>query len=413
MNYHSRQNLSELERQSMKKVYLDNNATTMLDPEAYELMLPFFMDKFGNPNSLHDYGSQTHPALRKAMDQIYDGIGAGDRDDVVITSCSTESNNWVLKGIYYEKIITGEKDHIITSSVEHPSVFATCEFLKTLGVRITKLPVKLDGSIDPNSLREVIDDKTALVSIMWANNETGVIFPIKELAEIAHEHGALFHTDAVQAVGKIKINVLKENVDFLSFSSHKFHGPKGIGALYIKDSKELTSLIHGGEHMGGRRSGTLNVPYIVATGKALENAVKFIDMENIHVRRLRDKLEDEILKIPDVSVVGDKSIRVPNTLLASIKGVEGEAMLWDLNQVGIAASTGSACASETLQSNPIMEAIGADKELAHTALRLSLCRFNTEEEIDYVIENIKRATVRLRGISSSFAYAPAWHKSGL
>lgn len=395
------------------RVYLDNNATTMLDPESYELMLPFFMEKFGNPNSLHDFGSETHRALRVAMDQIYAGIGAKDSDDVVITSCSTESNNWVLKGIYYDKIITGEKDHIIVSAVEHPSISATCEFLKKLGVRISKIPVKIDGSIDPNDLREIIDDKTALVSVMWANNETGVIFPVKELADIAHEFGALFHTDAVQATGKIKVNVCAADVDFLSFSAHKFHGPKGIGALYIKDSKPLTSLIHGGEHMGGRRSGTLNVPYIVATGKALENANKFMDFENSHVRRLRDKLEDEILTICDTSVVGDRKFRVPNTILAAIKGVEGEAMLWDLNQAGIAASTGSACASEDLQSNPIMEAIGADKELAHTALRLSLSRFNTEEEIDYAIANIKKAVKRLRAISSSFAYAPIGHKSGL
>lgn len=395
------------------RVYLDNNATTMLDPESYELMLPFFMEKFGNPNSLHDFGSETHRALRVAMDQIYAGIGAKDSDDVVITSCSTESNNWVLKGIYYDKIITGEKDHIIVSAVEHPSISATCEFLKNLGVRISKLPVKIDGSIDPNDLRDIIDDKTALVSVMWANNETGVIFPVKELADIAHEFGALFHTDAVQATGKIKVNVCAADVDFLSFSAHKFHGPKGIGALYIKDSKPLTSLIHGGEHMGGRRSGTLNVPYIVATGKALENANKFMEFENSHVRRLRDKLEDEILTISDTSVVGDRKFRVPNTILAAIKGVEGEAMLWDLNQAGIAASTGSACASEDLQSNPIMEAIGADKELAHTALRLSLSRFNTEEEIDYTIANIKKAVKRLRSISSSFAYAPIGHKSGL
>ena len=395
------------------RVYLDNNATTMLDPESYELMLPFFMEKFGNPNSLHDFGSETHRALRVAMDQIYAGIGAKDSDDVVITSCSTESNNWVLKGIYYDKIITGEKDHIIVSAVEHPSISATCEFLKKIGVRISKIPVKIDGSIDPSDLREIIDDKTALVSIMWANNETGAIFPIKELAKIAHERGVLFHTDATQAVGKIKVNVMDAGVDFLSFSAHKFHGPKGVGGLYIRNSQKLTPLLHGGEHMGGRRSGTLNVPYIVAMGEALELANKFINMENVHVRRLRDKLEDALLEIPDVTVVGKKEFRTPNTILASIKGVEGEAMLWDLNKAGIAASTGSACASETLESNPIMEAIGADKELAHTALRLSLSRYNTEEEIDYVIEQIKKAVERLRAISSSFAYAPKNHKSGL
>ncbi|NLY03503.1 MAG: aminotransferase class V-fold PLP-dependent enzyme, partial [Campylobacter sp.] len=241
----------------------------------------------------------------------------------------------------------------------------------------------------------------------------GVIFPMKELVEIAHEKGVPFHTDAVQAVGKIKVDARAMGVDFLSFSAHKFHGPKGVGGLYIRDSKKLTPLLHGGEHMGGRRSGTLNVPFIVAMGEALELANKLIAYEYSHVRRLRDKLEDALLSIEDVTVIGKREHRTPNTILASIKGVEGEAMLWDLNQAGIAASTGSACASTDLESNPIMEAIGANNDLAHTALRLSLSRFTTEEEIDYSIDVIKKAIDRLRNISSSFAYAPKWHNSGL
>ncbi|MSN95725.1 cysteine desulfurase, NifS family [Campylobacter sp. FMV-PI01] len=397
----------------MKRVYLDNNATTMMAPEAYEAMLPFFCEKYGNPNSLHQFGIESAPALRKAMDQLYEGLGANDLDDVIVTSCATESNNWILKGIYFDKILNGEKDHIITTAVEHPAIGHTCSFLERLGVKVTRLDVNNEGLIDPDELRDFITDKTALVSVMWANNETGAIFPIKQLADIAHERGVLFHTDAVQAVGKIKINLSEIDVDFLSFSAHKFHGPKGIGGLYIKKGQMLTSLLHGGEHMGGRRSGTLNTPYIVAMGEALELANKFLDMENSHVRRLRDMLEDEILTISDVSVVGKRQNRVPNTILASIKGVEGEAMLWDLNKAGIAASTGSACASESLESNPIMEAIGADKDLAHTALRLSLSRFNTQEEIEYAANEIKKAVKRLRAISSSFAYAPKWHKSGL
>ncbi|EEU8400927.1 cysteine desulfurase, NifS family [Campylobacter lari] len=388
------------------RVYLDNNATTQLAPEAYELMKPFLKEHYGNPNSLHQWGSATHPALKEAMDKLYAGLGASDLDDIIITSCATESINWVLKGVYFDRILNSDRNEIIISSVEHPAVAASAMFLKSLGVKIIELGVDHEGVSSVKDLKEAISDKTALVSIMWANNETGMIFPIEEMAQITHEYGALFHTDATQAVGKIKVNFAKAGVDFASFSAHKFHGPKGVGGLYIKKDIELTPLLHGGEHMGGRRSGTLNVPYIIAMAEALRIANTMLDFENSHIRRLRDKLEDLILAMPDTSVVGDRSRRVPNTILASIKGVEGEAMLWDLNKNGIAASTGSACASEALESNPIMEAIGAENDLAHTALRLSLSRFNTEDEIDYAAEQIKKATQRLRAISSTYAYKP-------
>ncbi|EAH9345020.1 NifS family cysteine desulfurase [Campylobacter coli] len=392
------------------KVYLDNNATTMLDPSAYELMLPFLKDMYGNPNSLHQWGSATHPALREAMDKLYAGLGANDLDDIVITSCATESINWVLKGIYFDHILDKERNEVIISSVEHPAVAAAAQFLKSLGVKLIELPVNEEGVSTPKDLQNVISDKTALVSVMWANNETGMIFDIQKMAEIAHEFGALFHTDATQAVGKIKVNLNQAGVDFASFSAHKFHGPKGVGGLFIKKGLKLTPLLHGGEHMGGRRSGTLNVPYIVAMAEALRIANTMLDFEDSHIRRLRDKLEDQILALPDTTVVGKREHRVPNTILASIKGVEGEAMLWDLNKNGIAASTGSACASEALESNPIMEAIGAENDLAHTALRLSLSRFNTEEEIDYAAKQIKNATQRLRAISCTYAYNPNNYK---
>ncbi|EAI6224229.1 TPA: NifS family cysteine desulfurase [Campylobacter coli] len=392
------------------KVYLDNNATTMLDPSAYELMLPFLKDMYGNPNSLHQWGSATHPALREAMDKLYAGLGANDLDDIVITSCATESINWVLKGIYFDHILDKERNEVIISSVEHPAVAAAAQFLKSLGVKLIELPVNEEGVSTPQDLQNVISDKTALVSVMWANNETGMIFDIQKMAEITHEFGALFHTDATQAVGKIKVNLNQVGVDFASFSAHKFHGPKGVGGLFIKKGLKLTPLLHGGEHMGGRRSGTLNVPYIVAMGEALRIANTMLDFEDSHIRRLRDKLEDQILALPDTTVVGKREHRVPNTILASIKGVEGEAMLWDLNKNGIAASTGSACASEALESNPIMEAIGAENDLAHTALRLSLSRFNTEEEIDYAAKQIKNATQRLRAISCTYAYNPNNYK---
>jgi len=395
------------------RVYLDNNATTIVDPKVFAEMVPYFCQMYGNPNSLHQFGSESHPALRKAMDQLYAGINASDEDDIVITSCATESNNWVIKSIYNDYILNGEKDHIITSEVEHPAVGATCKFLESLGVNVTYLPVNTDGVISVEDLKNAITNKTALVSIMWANNETGMIFPIEEIGAICKERGVLFHTDAVQAIGKIPVDVKKAHVDFLSFSAHKFHGPKGIGALYIKGGQQLSPFFHGGEHMGGRRSGTLNVAGIVGMGKAMELAVEALDFEKSNVRRLRDKLEDALLQIPETMVVGTKEQRVPNTILISVKGIEGEAMLWDLNQNGIGASTGSACASEALESNPVMEAIGAEADLAHTALRLSLSRFTTDAEIDFAIEVINKAVIRLRAISSTYAYAPEWHVSKL
>ncbi len=395
------------------RVYLDNNATTIVDPIVFEEMIPYFSQMYGNPNSLHEFGSETHPALRYAMDKLYAGIGANDNDDVVVTSCATESINWVLKGIYYDYIKNGEKNHIITSEVEHPAVIATCKFLETLGAEVTYLPVNNDGVIEIDELEKNITDKTVLVTIMWANNETGMIFPIEKIGKICKKHDVLFHTDATQAIGKVPVDVIRANVDYMSFSAHKFHGPKGVGGLYIKEGRVVTSLLHGGEHMGGLRSGTLNVAGIVGMGKAMELAVENLDFEKSNVRRLRNKLEDELLKIPSTFVVGTKEQRTPNTILISIKGIEGEAMLWDLNKAGIAASTGSACASETLESNPVMEAIGAEADLAHTALRLSLSRFTTDEEIDYTIEIIQKAVQRLRAISSTYAYAPNWHESKL
>ena len=286
-------------------------------------------------------------------------------------------------------------------------------FLETLGVEVSYLPVNEKGIIDAQSVRDAIRDETALVSVMWANNETGMLFPVKEISEICKEKSVLFHSDAVQAIGKVEVDLKDVEVDFLSFSAHKFHGPKGVGGLYIKNSQPLTSLLHGGEHMGGRRSGTLNVAGIVGMGEAMKLAVEHLDFEKSNVRRLRDMLEDEILKIEDTFVVGTKEERTPNTILVSVRGIEGEAMLWDLNKAGIAASTGSACASEDLESNPVMEAIGAEADLAHTAVRFSLSKYTTKEEIDYTIDVVNKAVKRLREISSSYAYAPEGHESGL
>ncbi len=385
------------------KVYLDNNATTMVDPQVVEVMMPFFSEIYGNPNSLHKFGTAAHPALSNAINQVYTALNAGDNDDIVFTSCATESNNWVLKSVFTDLIVNGDKNHIVTTEVEHPSILATCRFLEEEGVKVTYLPVNENGIVEAHTVKSFITEKTALVSIMWANNETGMIFPIQEIGEICKAKGVLFHSDGVQAVGKIPVDLQAVHVDFVSMSAHKFHGPKGVGALYIKNSQKLTPLLHGGAHMGGRRSGTLNVPYIVGMGKAIEIATTNIEEKMAKIRAKRDRLEDALLELNDTLVVGPRESRTPNTILISIRGVEGEGMLWDLNNGQIGASTGSACASEELEANTVMLAIGADNELAHTGIRLSLSRFTTDAEIDYTITHFKSAVARLRAISSSFA----------
>ena len=385
------------------QVYLDNNATTMCDPQVVKIMMPYFSEFYGNPNSLHRFGTSSHPAISNAINQVYTALNASDDDDIVFTSCATESNNWVLKSVFNDHIVNGDKNHIITTEVEHPSILSTCKYLEDEGVKVTYLPVNEQGVVDASTVKSFITEKTALVSIMWASNETGAIFPIQEIGDICKEKGVLFHSDAVQAVGKIPVDLSATNVDFISFSAHKFHGPKGVGALYIKDSQALTPLLHGGEHMGGRRSGTLNVPFIIGMGKAIELATNNIEEKMATISAKRDRLEDAILTLDETFVVGDRANRTPNTILISIRGVEGESMLWDLNNGSIGASTGSACASEDLEANTVMLAIGADNELAHTGIRLSLSRFTTDEEIDYTISHFKNAVERLRGISSSYA----------
>jgi len=386
----------------MDRIYLDNNATTLVDPRVKEAMEPFFTQMYGNPNSLHSFGTEAHPYMRLAMDRLYAGIHAADAADIIITSCACEGNNHVLKGIYFDLIRPGTKNEIITTQVEHPCVRNTCAFLETLGAKVTVLPVNADGIVDADMLRPHLDSRrTALVSIMWANNETGLVFPIRELAELCRERGVLFHTDAVQAIGKVPVDVERAPVDFLSFSAHKFHGPKGVGGLYIRPGLKLTPLFHGGEQMAGQRAGTVNVAFLVGMGLAMELAVDSLDYENTVVRRLRDKLEDAILRIPETLVIGRRELRTPNTILASIKGVEGEAMIWDLNKNGVAASTGSACASESLEPNPTFVAMGVSEELAHTGIRLSLSRFTTEAEIDRAAGVIEESVRRLREISSS------------
>lgn len=383
-------------------IYLDNNATTRLCEEAYQAMQPYWQDYYGNPNSLHNTGRIAHRALAKHIHELYTLLGATDTDDIIITSGATESNNTVLMSVYYQLIKTGKKQRILSTQVEHPSVANTLDFLVSLGATVEYIPVNEQGIVTPEALRSIMSDDVALVSIMWANNETGLIFPIKELVEVAHEYGALFHSDGVQSIGKIPVHLSTANVDFFSFSAHKFHGPKGVGGLFIKSKTFLTPLLHGGEQMGGRRSGTVAIPLVVGMVTALRESYRNIDRNIDRMSKLRNKMEEALLNIADVTIVGKDSPRIPNTTLVSFKGIEGEACLWDLNNHGIAASTGSACSSADLQSNPTFRAMHIAEDLEHTGIRFSLSRYTTEEEMDQTIKAIQDIVIRLREISIAY-----------
>ena len=388
----------------MERIYLDSNATTIVDPKVKEAMDPFFCQMYGNPNSLHSFGTETHPEMSIALDRMYSAVGADDADDIIINGCATEGNNTVLKMAFFDALAKGEKCHIVTSQIEHPSVLSTCRYLEeTHGVEVTYLPVDKNGLVTLESLKQnLVPRKTSLVSIMWANNETGLINPVKELAEYCKEHGVLFHTDAVQALGKIPVDLKEVPADYMTFSAHKFHGPIGVGGLYVRAGAPFTPFMHGGEQMGHKRAGTVNVPFMVGMGLAMELAKDHLEYLNTEVRRLRDKLEDAILSLPDTMVIGERKNKTPNTILASFKGVEGEAFLWDLNRNGVAASTGSACSSEDLEADATFQAMDVDNNLSHTGVRFSLSRFTTEEEVDRAIEVINKTVNRLRSISSTY-----------
>ncbi|PIE05053.1 MAG: cysteine desulfurase NifS [Spirochaetales bacterium] len=387
----------------MNRIYLDNNATTIADPRVKQVMEPYWLQMYGNPNSLHLFGTETHLEMGIALDRLYRGIGAADNDDIIVNGCATEGNNTVLKGIWADSILNGPKNRIVSTQLEHPSVSHTLDWLEEQGVEVVRLAPDDSGRITKDVLAENFDpDKTALVSVMWANNETGLINPVNELADFCRERGVPFHTDAVQAVGKVPVDVQKVQADFLTFSAHKFHGPKGAGGLFIRDGRKLTPLLHGGEQMGGRRAGTVNVAFLVGMGLAMDLAVKYLEEESVRVAALRNRLEDAILALPDTVVIGEREHRTPNTILAGFRGIEGEAFLWDLNRRGIAASTGSACSSESLEADATLQAMKTDADLTHTAVRFSLSRFTTDEEIDQTISVVREVVERLRSISSTY-----------
>src|SRR3954452_1629647 len=380
-------------------IYLDNHATTPLDPRVLNAMLPYFTDLFGNAASRnHSFGWEAEEAVEKARKQIADLIGANSKE-IIFTSGATESDNLALKGV--AQMYAEKGNHIITAASEHKAILDTCKHLEKEGCRVTYLPLKADGLIDLDMLREAITDKTILVSIMYANNEIGVIQPIAEIGKICKERGVLFHSDAVQAIGKVPVNVLKDNIDLMSITAHKIYGPKGVGALYVRRKSprvQLTAQIDGGGHERGMRSGTLNVPGIVGLGKACEIAMNEMPEESKRLAHLRDKLKKKFEdNLDEIHINGTMEHRLPGNLNMSFVYVEGESLLMGIND--IAVSSGSACTSATLEPSYVLKALGLGDDVAHSSIRFGIGRFNTEAEIDYVADKLIDTVKKLRELS--------------
>ncbi|EAX46400.1 aminotransferase, class V [Thermosinus carboxydivorans Nor1] len=389
----------------MKRIYFDHSATTPVDPEVAKLMMEYMLDKFGNPSSIHAYGREARKAVEEAREKVAALIGA-NANEIFFTSGGTESDNLAIKGVAYANRKKG--NHIITSAIEHHAVLHTCEYLEKQGYVVTYLPVDEYGMVRVEDLKKAITDKTILISIMFANNEVGTIQPIKEIGQIAREKGIYFHTDAVQAAGNYPIDVKEYNIDLLTLSGHKFHGPKGIGALYIRRGVRIEAIQHGGGHERNMRAGTENVPGIVGLGKAAEIAKNEMAQKMAHIQRLRDKLIRETMaKIPHVKLNGHPTQRMPGNANFSFHYVEGESLLLNLDLKGIAASSGSACTSGSLDPSHVLLAMGLSHEVAHGSLRISLGRGNTEEEVDYFLTVMPEIIERLRSMSPLYGKQPA------
>ncbi len=383
----------------MKLVYADNNATTRVDDEVLEEMLPYFKEFYGNPSSIHTFGRQVSSKMDLARERVATILGA-DTSEIVFTSCGTESNNYA---IHCSLEAHPDKKHVITTKVEHPAVLNVCKYFGKNGYEVTELGVDKDGMLDLDELRDSIKDNTAIVSIMHANNETGVIFPIEEIGKIVKEKGALFHCDAVQAIGKIPVNLKNSHIDLLSMSGHKLHAPKGVGVLFIRKGVRIDPLIIGGHQEDNRRSGTENVPYIIGLGKACELAEGFVREEQTEVRRLRDKLEKGIKdQLTHVVISGENSERLPNTSNVSFEYVEGEATLLMLDIEGIATSSGSACTTGSAEPSHVLQAMGIPPVTSRGTIRFSLSKFSTEDEIDYILEKLVPIIKRLQSLSPLF-----------
>lgn len=390
-------------------VYLDNNATTPCDPRVVEAMIPYFTENFGNAASRnHPFGWAAEEAVDYAREQVAKLVGA-DPKEIIFTSGATEADNLAIKGVF--EMYSSKGNHIITATTEHKAVLDTCKHIEKLGGEVTYLQVKRDGLIDLSELEAAIKPATILISIMYGNNEIGVIQPIREISAIAKKHGVLFFTDAVQAVGKIPVNVQKDGIDLMAFTAHKMYGPKGIGALYVRRKNprvKVTAQVDGGGHERGMRSGTLNVPGIVGFGKAAELARLEMDQDAKRLSSLRDKLEGELLKIEETYVNGNREHRLPHVTNISFKHVEGEGLLMGFNK-NIALSSGSACTSASLEPSYVLKALGLGDDLAHSSLRFGLGRFTTEDQIDYTIEQVRNTVLKLREMS------PLWemYKEGI
>jgi cysteine desulfurase len=380
----------------MKPIYMDNNATTRVAPEVLEEMLPYFSDFYGNPSSMHAFGGNVGAKIREARERVANLLGALP-EEILFTSCGTESDSTAIHAALRSN---PEKKHIITTRVEHPAVKSLGEHLAENGYRVTFVPVDRQGRLDLDYLYKNLSDDTAVVSVMWANNETGTLFPVEEIAQEVTQRGIVFHTDAVQTVGKVPINMADSTIDMLSLSGHKLHAPKGVGALYIRKGTKFAPFLMGGHQEGGRRAGTEATSSIIGLGRAAQLVADYMEEENTRVRAMRDKLEKELLKrVPASMINGDPENRLPNTTSIAFEYIEGEAILLLMDQYGICASSGSACTSGSLEPSHVLRAMGVPFTAAHGSIRYSLSIYNTEEEVDFIIEKMPPIIERLRQMS--------------
>ncbi len=387
----------------MRKVYADNAATTALSPKVLDKMMPYLTEVYGNPSSLYMIGSEAKDAVEEARKLVADLIGAASPNEIYFTSGGSESDNWAIKGVATALLKKGKK-HIITSKFEHHAVLHTCKALEKQGFEVTYLDVYENGIVRPEDVKAALREDTALVTIMYANNEIGTIQPIAEIGKICREAKVLFHTDAVQAMGNVPINVVDDNIDLLSLTAHKFHGPKGCGALFVRRGVRPDILIDGGAQEKGRRAGTENVAGIVGLAEALKIAVETMEERKEKLTKMRNRLIDGLLKIERSRLNGDRDMRLPGNINMCFEGIEGESLLLRLDLAGISASSGSACTSGSLDPSHVLLSIGLPHEIAHGSLRISFSDTNTEEDVDYILENVPKIVEYLR------SFSPLWDK---